>query len=822
MKKIIITGVSSFIGFHLAKTLSKYYEIIATTTAAHDSYAGIQLTRLKLLQNQNIKFEILDVTNHERLVDVIQTHRPDYWINHAGYTKNYAAMDFNIELADSIHVTPLETLFSELAKVDCQGVIGTGTCMEYSDLANPHSEDEECNPSTPYGKSKLKQTLRSIELGAHYNIPTSIIRVFIPFGDYDDPRKLFPVLVEKLWKKEEMPLSTGTQERNFVPIDELIHLYFLLLRNNKSYEIYNGASNMNISVKTFIQKTIQGQRLDENLLKFGVFPLRAGEALFCTASTQKIAGLYCDLLENNFYFIETKEEMSALTEKPGFVLCSSPLLTNELQRRGYYVFKTLPFFQAEDHFLLAKKVNKEIQSTRAKLVEKFEPDLVFDIIFYLQFAIGKKEFKKHLIQKLCSHWGISSARNNVNAEEKPAIESLSFPGLNSFILSLLPGLKDTIFMTAHHRLMIDHLKTSNPDQSIGLLICSDRRKSFLKKTVLNLINLFPAFIKRKIFQETFKYPYDFIIDSSLLFERKKWSELTNKIEVDLAMNIKERISAQYLASLELEKLFTKNKPNSFYHIYNTDLARFITASAKKLGIPSTLISHGSHAINSCPDIEEDVIRHAEGLILSDYSQMVAQSPLASDFLAKYSNKNVIKSAPILWGKKLPKLISIREKYSIPANKRIILHASTPKSINSRRFVLYETPEEYLNNIVKLAESTATMNDVCLFIKFRNDIDVDENVLQSVLRPFTHVIIDQSVPFLQCLQEANVFVSYSSTTMEEALQYKVPVVQFSHINGFSFLPVVANSPLLLANQYNLKETLEQALSRTDNDFSAFGY
>lgn len=307
MKKLIITGVSSFIGFHLAQKLSKFYDVVGTTTSSLDKYTGIQKTRLDLLQNQNIKLEMLDVTKHEDLARFIQNQKPDFWINHAGYTKNYASLDYDIAFADTVHEGPLETLYAELKKAGCSGVIGTGTCMEYSDLDNPHKEDEVCSPSTPYGKSKLKQTLKSLELGKKYGIPTNIIRVFIPFGDYDDPRKLFPTLVQKLWKNEEMALSAGTQERNFVPIDELIHLYYLLINHNQGYEIYNGASSLNISVKDFILKITEEQRLNQSLLKFGVHPMREGEAPFCTASVEKNQTLYSNLLKKNSTLLNAEQ-----------------------------------------------------------------------------------------------------------------------------------------------------------------------------------------------------------------------------------------------------------------------------------------------------------------------------------------------------------------------------------------------------------------------------------------------------------------------------------------------------------------------------------
>ncbi|MFA6238863.1 MAG: NAD(P)-dependent oxidoreductase [Bacteriovorax sp.] len=823
MKKLIITGASSFIGFHLAKSLSPFYDIVATTTAPLETYSGIQGERLKLLQNQNIKFEILDVRNHDQIIRVIQEHRPAYWINHAGYTKNYASMDYDMALADTIHEAPLGTIYSELAKVGCLGVIGTGTCMEYSDLDNPHSEDETCNPSTPYGKSKLKQTLKSLELGKKHNIPTSIIRVFIPFGDYDDPRKLFPTLIQKLWKNEEMALSAGSQERNFIPIEELIHLYFQLLKNNEG-GIYNGASIMNISVKEFILKITSEQKLNQSLLKFGVHPMREGEAPFCTASFEKLRNFYSDKTGNNFFFVESENEFEKVKNSTGFFMSSSPRVKKMLQQHGHFVFGTLPFFSAADHFLLSRKVNSDMVRAERILSEQFNSDFTFNTIFYLQFNKGRDEFKKYLNEKVTNHFPFLTPWLGIKADmAKHPSDSFVLNKLNLGFFSICPQLKDTIFLTADHKLLIEHVLKNHAEKKIGLLICSDRSKSGYKKTLFNFLNLLPFFFKKTIFKHFFNYPYHFVIDASLLVEAQELNKLKSSMQVSLDGALKERVAVHFLASKMLERIFDKYRPNSFFSISNVDLPRYMASYAKEYSINSTLISHGSHAINECLEIEDDLIRHAKGLILGDHSTIISQSPLSGNFLEKYQGSQYTKSAPILWGKKLKKIVSIRNKYAIPEHTKIILHASTPKAMDSRRFVIYETPEEYLNNLRKIAECTSQMDDVILMVKFRPNSDIDLDTIKSTLSPFSHVVIDQETPFLQCLHEVNLLVSYSSTTMEEALHYHVPVIQFSHIYGFNFLPInnTLTAPLLGANEFNIKEKIIEAFE-SKKDFSPFIY
>ena len=51
MKKIIITGVSSFIGFHLAEYFSKNFKVYGTLSMNLENYTDINEIRLKSISN---------------------------------------------------------------------------------------------------------------------------------------------------------------------------------------------------------------------------------------------------------------------------------------------------------------------------------------------------------------------------------------------------------------------------------------------------------------------------------------------------------------------------------------------------------------------------------------------------------------------------------------------------------------------------------------------------------------------------------------------------------------------------------------------------
>lgn len=290
---VLVTGASSFLGMHLAMSLSERFNVVATISK--EASEPIRIERLALLKKNNIKIITLDVTKSDQVVSVAREYRPTYWFNHAGWVKDYASVDYDGAYADQVHLNCLPNLFSVLKEIGAKGFIGSGTSMEYSDLESAHQENEECHPSTPYGQAKLRQTQLSLELGQKYNINTAIVRIFIPYGELDSPNKMMPALMKNLVKGEKFPLSNGSQMRSFISVEKLMEIYLGIVSKMElgliRSEIYNGAFDQGITLKQFILNEVKNKSLDVNLLQFGALPMRSSEVPFSFADTAKVSKL---------------------------------------------------------------------------------------------------------------------------------------------------------------------------------------------------------------------------------------------------------------------------------------------------------------------------------------------------------------------------------------------------------------------------------------------------------------------------------------------------------------------------------------------------
>ncbi|MGE3609179.1 MAG: NAD-dependent epimerase/dehydratase family protein [Bacteriovoracaceae bacterium] len=288
-KKIIISGTTSFIGHHLCQELSRDYEVVATITRPEDEYQGLKKERLQNLKGKCF-FEVLDLTSKEATEDLIRRIKPNFFIQHAGYTVNYTSQEYDLAVANRINVNPLNHIFPLLKTNGCEGIIITGSSAEYSDSDLPHEENEECKPSTPYGESKLLETQKAIDLGKKYNLSTRVIRVFNTFGKLDASNKLIPLLVEKLKTNSEVELSPCTQVRSFIQVKCLVDIYRFCLEDlaRGGEEIFNGDYKEGVVLKDFICEMARSLNKPQGLLKFGSMPMRSIEAPKLVASPKKL------------------------------------------------------------------------------------------------------------------------------------------------------------------------------------------------------------------------------------------------------------------------------------------------------------------------------------------------------------------------------------------------------------------------------------------------------------------------------------------------------------------------------------------------------
>jgi hypothetical protein len=242
----------------------------------------------------------------------------------------------------------------------------------------------------------------------------------------------------------------------------------------------------------------------------------------------------------------------------------------------------------------------------------------------------------------------------------------------------------------------------------------------------------------------------------------------------------------YIQSYHLNNFIKKINPSLIISQTSTSIFNNLAELAFINNVPAVMISHGSHvpSVNKCEDIEWR--EHGLGLMNTPYKYLAVQTPLALKFLKKNpSNSTSVITGPLLF-KKLE--ISNKEeikKKIIPKydDKIIFLHAGTPKPFQSSRPYIYETIDEYISNINSLIRVIEKIKKIHLIVRFRPSSYFKLTDFLSLLMESDCYSIHTEGAIEDYLSIADILISYSSTTIEEALQNKVPVLMYDPMNRY---------------------------------------
>jgi len=272
--KILITGGTGFIGYHLAKKcLSFGWSVtsISTRKPSNDR-------RLKY-----VKYLICDIANKKNLQKKIDQNF-DYVVNLAGYVDHS-----NKKKTLKSHYNGCKNLAIIFKGSKIKKFIQIGSCIEYGKQKSPQKEDENIFNKTysVYGKAKLMSTRFLLNLYKESNFPVTILRLYLVYGTHQDPNRIIPITIMNSLKNNEFECSKGTQIRDFLYIDDLISAIIKVLKSKKSIgEIFNIGSGKPIMIRNIIYKIHKIIKSGKPL--FGKIKFRRDEIMKLYPNTSKI------------------------------------------------------------------------------------------------------------------------------------------------------------------------------------------------------------------------------------------------------------------------------------------------------------------------------------------------------------------------------------------------------------------------------------------------------------------------------------------------------------------------------------------------------
>lgn len=258
-KKILITGITGFIGNNLAKRLSKSGAIVY----------GISKTK----KGKNIfKSNILDYAKINRF---IKESKIDSCIHLAGEALVELGQKYPYNVFKTNIVGTLNTLEAG-RKNKLEKIIIASTSHVYGKNTVPYFERYTPKPSRPYETSKACADLVAQSYADSYSLPVLIPRFVNVYGPGDmNFDRLIPKTVRQVLQNKTPLMWGGDALRNYLFIEDAIDAYICLLKVDISEigknRIFNFGSNSIISVRELIEKIIRlaGKKLQIKSVRKG-------------------------------------------------------------------------------------------------------------------------------------------------------------------------------------------------------------------------------------------------------------------------------------------------------------------------------------------------------------------------------------------------------------------------------------------------------------------------------------------------------------------------------------------------------------------------
>ena len=268
---ILVTGGNGFVGRHLVRALVRRGHAVTLLQRSSWTAAGV----LQTLAIDRFESQAIEATLAGRSFD---------WMVHlAAYGVDPDHTDF--ALMQQANVAATRQLVQVAAGWPARAVFVAGSGSEYAPTIaeQPVTEEQPLATGDGYGPSKAQAGAAALEVAQAAMLPLIVGRIFNVYGPGEASHRLLPNLYAKLRARERVPLTSGSQRRDFLYVLDVVEAIIAILDNldaQPRQAALNVASGKPVTVRCFCEIVARELRAPAELLGFGELSLRPGESSY--------------------------------------------------------------------------------------------------------------------------------------------------------------------------------------------------------------------------------------------------------------------------------------------------------------------------------------------------------------------------------------------------------------------------------------------------------------------------------------------------------------------------------------------------------------
>jgi len=292
--KALITGISGFVGSHLADLLLKEKFILAGTVFDKKELPSNYENQIKIFEG--------DLQDTDFVSNLLKSTKPDTIFHLASYTS--PAESFTDPTKVLVNNVLITTNLLEAVRKSVQNrprILIVGSADEYGlvrEEENPVREDTPLRPVSPYSVSKLTQDYLGLQYYLAYKLNTIRVRPGNQIGP--GQRTDFVIssfakqIVEAEKGKQQPVIKVGNLDaiRDFTDVRDMIKAYKLAVLKGKPGEVYNIGSGKGFKISDILNKLIGFSKIEVEVEvdQTRIRPLDIPKLVIDTSKFNKLTG----------------------------------------------------------------------------------------------------------------------------------------------------------------------------------------------------------------------------------------------------------------------------------------------------------------------------------------------------------------------------------------------------------------------------------------------------------------------------------------------------------------------------------------------------